>query len=85
MRGICGQPLDGGDQFALGCEDRIRTGANWLSVDVNGTGTALGDTAGKLGAFQVEDVLITQSKAFPVRHPLISTVVDVQFHNGFPE
>ncbi len=86
MRGIFGQPLDGGDQLTLGSGDRIRTGANWFSVDVYGASAALGDTAGKLSAFQVEDVPnYPEQGHFRFDIHLINTIVDVQFHNGFPQ
>src|SRR5262249_14229530 len=45
QRAVLGKPLDGGDMFAFNRAHRHRARSHGRSVDVNGAGTALGNTA----------------------------------------
>ena len=50
MVGIGGQSFDGGYFFIFDLPDRGLAGAGWLTVDVNGAGSALGDATTVFGS-----------------------------------
>src|SRR5271154_3543807 len=50
----CGESLEGGDFLAVGGRERRDTGADFLAVEQDGTGSALGYTTSELRSGQLE-------------------------------
>jgi hypothetical protein len=79
MPRIGGQTFDGRDFRANGSLDRERAGSRWLAVDVNGTGAAVSNAAGELGAREAYGIAQDpQKRRFRLHIHGMLRAVDVQ-------